>query len=181
LGILTQAVLFLFLLAAGVAALLVASPSAFFWAKLVGAGFLIWLGLRGWVKARGGVVLRAVRAHTIHGRAFLIATINAKSVAGYLAAFTQFVRPGVPIWGQMGVIGPTALVITAASFCTSSAIGAGLGRAALGAVLNLWFRRGIAVCFVIYGALLSGLAVQGRLHQRAEGRIALSEPPAGIF
>src|SRR5690606_13093366 len=90
LGILTQAVLFLFLSAAGVAALLVASPMAFFVAKLVGAGFLIWLGLRGLRNATGKVTPRQVSGGTIYGRAFLIATINAKSVAGYLAAFTQF-------------------------------------------------------------------------------------------
>jgi len=115
LGILTQALLFLFLSAAGVAALLVASPGAFFWAKLIGAGFLIWLGLRGWTRACDAVVRRVMPARSIYGRALLIATINAKSVAGYLAAFTQFVQPDVAIWGQMGVIVPTALCITAAS------------------------------------------------------------------
>ena len=31
-----------------------------------------------------------------------MATINPKSVAGYLAAFSQFVNPHVPIWQQMG-------------------------------------------------------------------------------
>lgn len=162
LGILTQAVLFLFLSAAGVAALLVASPGAFFWAKLVGAAFLIWLGLRGVLNAGRRVAARPVSGRTIYGRAFLIATINAKSVAGYLAAFTQFVQPDVPIWGQMGVIVPTALCITAASYCSYTAIGAALGRAALGAVLNVWFRRAMAVCFMIYGALLGGSAIMGR-------------------
>jgi homoserine/homoserine lactone efflux protein len=162
LGILTQAVLFLFLSAAGVAALLVTSPEAFFWAKLVGAGFLIWLGLRGVLNAGRRVTARHVSGRTIYGRAFLIATINAKSVAGYLAAFTQFVQPDAPIWGQMVVIVPTALSITAASYSSYTAIGAVLGRAALGAVLNVWFRRVMAVCFVIYGVLLGWSALQGR-------------------
>jgi threonine/homoserine/homoserine lactone efflux protein len=75
-------------------------------------------------------------------------------VAGYLAAFSQFVQPDVPIGAQMGAIVPTALVITAASYCTYTALGAALGRAALGAVFNIWLRRGMAVCFIIYGVLL---------------------------
>ena len=41
LGILTQALLFLFLSAAGITALLTTSPTAFFVAKLIGAGFLL--------------------------------------------------------------------------------------------------------------------------------------------
>ncbi len=153
-GILTQAMLFLFLSAAGVTALIAASPVAFFWAKLVGAAFLIWIGLRGWLNAAKPVAAAQTPARSIYGRAFLIATINAKSVAGYLAAFSQFVQPDVPIWDQMTVIVPTALTITAMSYTGYTAIGAGLGRMAMGAVLNTWFRRFMSGCFVIYGVLL---------------------------
>jgi homoserine/homoserine lactone efflux protein len=84
----------------------------------------------------------------------MIATINPKSVAGYLAAFSQFVQPDVPIATQMGAIFPTALLITAASYVSYTAIGAVLGRAAFAAVFNVWLRRGMAVCFIIYGVLL---------------------------
>ena len=90
----------------------------------------------------------------MYRRAFMIATINPKSVAGYLAAFSQFVQPDVPIAAQMWVIVPTALTLTAASYTTYCALGAGLGRAALGAVFNVWLRRGLALCFIVYGILL---------------------------
>jgi homoserine/homoserine lactone efflux protein len=46
LGILTQATLFLVLSALGITALIAASPTAFTAAKLIGAGFLIYLGIR---------------------------------------------------------------------------------------------------------------------------------------
>ena len=85
--------------------------------------------------------------------ALAIATINPKSVAGYLAAFSQFVPPGIPIWDQMWVIMPTALVLTTLSYCGFTGLGAQLGRSALSVVLNVWLRRVLAVCFVIYGAL----------------------------
>ena len=94
-------------------------------------------------------------------RAFAIATINAKSVAGYLAAFSQFVEPGVPIGSQMSAIAPTALTLTAASYMGYTALGAGLGRMALGAIMHLWVRRAMAVCFVAYGVLL-GAFTPGR-------------------
>ncbi|MCF6444817.1 LysE family translocator [Nereida sp. MMG025] len=159
LAILTQATVFMLLSAAGVAALLVSAPEVFAAAKVIGAAFLIYLGLRGWrasrkpirtPEGRGGVYLQALG----------IATINAKSVTGYLAAFTQFVQPDVPIWSQMGVIMPTALTITALSYTSYTAVGAGLGKLALGAVMNLWVRRAMAFCFIIYGALLGGSAFQ---------------------
>jgi homoserine/homoserine lactone efflux protein len=161
-GILTQATLFLFLSAAGVTALLAASPAAFFWAKLIGAAFLVWLGIRGWITASRPLAARHVPARSIYGRAFLIATINAKSVAGYLAAFSQFVQPDVPVWSQMTVIVPTALTITALSYTGYTAIGAGLGRLAMGPVLNTWFRRFMSACFVVYGVLLGSTALPGR-------------------
>lgn len=152
-GILTQAALFLALSAAGVTALIAASPTAFSLARIVGAGVLIWLGLRNWCRA-GRPVRVETRASGIYLRALLIATVNAKSVAGYLAAFSLFVEPDVPIWQQMRLIVPTALVLTALSYTGYTMLGVWLGRLALGAVLNVWVRRALAVCFILYGAAL---------------------------
>ncbi|MEM8592691.1 MAG: LysE family transporter [Pseudomonadota bacterium] len=160
-GILTQATLFLFLSAAGIGALILAAPDAFFSVQMAGAVLLIWLGLRGWMRAGDPVALPS-RAGSIYLRAFLIATINAKSLAGYLAAFSMFVEPTVPIWEQMVVIVPTALVLTTLSYSGFTALGAGLGRAALGTVFNAWIRRGLSACFVTYGAALGSAAWHGR-------------------
>lgn len=155
LGILCQATLFLTVSALGVTALVAASPALFEGIKLLGALILIGLGVRGfWLASvppraftpsRKGLVLRA----------FLIATINAKSVAGYLAAFSQFVQPDVPIQAQMAVIFPTALALTTLSYTGYAALGAGLGKLALGAVFNVWFRRAMALCFIAYGVALA--------------------------
>lgn len=161
-AILTQATLFLILSAAGVTALIAASTAAFQVMKFIGAGFLIYLGIRGWLMAKRPVTVEERGGGSIYWRAFLIATINPKSVAGYLAAFSQFVQPDVPIWTQMWVIFPTALTITAASYLTYTALGAGLGRMALGVLFNVWLRRVMACCFIIYGVLLGGASVPGR-------------------
>ena len=161
-AIMTQATLFLFMSAAGVTAIIAASETLFFFLKAVGAAFLIALGIRGWLTAKRPLAARPASGRSIYGRAFLIAAINAKSVAGYLAAFSQFVQPDVPIWDQMTMIVPTALTITALSYTGYTAIGAWIGRQALAAVLNTWFRRVMAACFIVYGALLGASGLQGR-------------------
>jgi len=161
-AILTQATLFLTLSAAGVTALIAASPAAFEAAKLIGAAVLIWLGVRGWMRARRPIETGMQSGGSVFWRAFMVATINPKSVAGYLAAFSQFVQPDVPIWSQMWVIFPTALTITAISYTGFTALGAGLGRAALGAVAHVWLRRAMAALFIGYGLALGSAATPGR-------------------
>ncbi|MDA7429748.1 LysE family translocator [Primorskyibacter aestuariivivens] len=153
-AILTQATVFLILSALGVTALIAASPTGFMVAKYLGAAVLIWLGLRAWYRAKLPPKADKQPSRAIYGRALAIATINPKSVAGYLAAFSQFVQPDVPIWTQMQVILPTALTITALSYCTYTALGAGIGRSALKAVFNVWLRRALALCFIFYGIAL---------------------------
>ena len=162
LAILTQASLFLALSALGVTALIAASPTGFWVAKLVGAAVLIYLGLRAWLMAGTPPRVRERGAGSVYWRALMIATINPKSLAGYLAAFSQFVQPGVPIGEQMWIIVPTALTLTALSYAGYTALGAGLGRAALGAVFNAWVRRVLAASFVIYGVLLGSTALPER-------------------
>lgn len=154
LAILTQATLFLLLSALGVTALIATSPTGFFVAKIIGAGFLIFLGLRGWRNASKPAPSAERPARHVYLHALAVATINPKSVAGYLAAFSQFVQPGVPIWQQMGVIMPTALLLTALSYTGFTLLGALMGKAALKAVFSTWIRRILALCFIIYGVLL---------------------------
>ena len=161
-AILTQASVFLVLSAFGIAALIAASPAAFGALKLLGAAFLIYLGVRGWMTAGRPIAVEASKPGGMYWRALVIATINPKSVAGYLAAFSQFVQTDVPLGQQMWVIVPTALTLTTLSYCTYTALGAGLGRAALGAMFNTWMRRGMAVCFIVYGVLLGSAHTPGR-------------------
>ncbi len=165
LAILTQASVFLILSALGITALIAASPTGFFVAKLIGAGFLIYLGVRGWMNATRPAPAGERPARHVYLHALAVATINPKSVAGYLAAFSQFIQPAVPVWDQMAFIMPTALILTTLSYTGFTLLGAALGRAALTAVFNTWIRRGMAVCFIIYGVLLGASSapyVEGR-------------------
>lgn len=157
-AILCQASLFLALSAVGVTALIAASPELFRALQLAGAGVLVWIGLRGWLQAGRPVAARADPGHVFRN-AFLIATVNAKSVAGYLAAFSQFVEPGVPLGEQMGTIVPTALTLTTFSYTGYAAMGAGLGRMALGALMSLWVRRAMSTLLAVYGVALGASAL----------------------
>ncbi|MEM9968263.1 MAG: LysE family transporter [Pseudomonadota bacterium] len=162
LAIMTQATIFLILSAFGVTALIAASEVGFAIAKWLGAGFLIYIGVRGWMRAATPHPSMPLPAASVYWRAFVIATVNPKSVAGYLAAFSQFVQPDVPIWDQMFVIIPTALTITAMSYLGFTVLGVGMGYAALGVVFNRWVRRIMSGCFVIYGILLGNATLAGR-------------------
>ena len=123
-AILTQTSLFLTLSAFGITALIATSPLAFLVLQWFGAGFLIYLGIRGW------------------------------RVANYLAAFSQFIQPHLRMASQMWVIVPTALSLTTLSYVGYCALGSGLGCTALSAIFNTYFRRILAVCFIIYGLFL---------------------------
>lgn len=136
-----RASLLLALPAAGVAALLAAAPGSLRALPLAGAGVLIAPGVRG----------RVAAGAPEPGRAFAIATIDARSVAGHLAAPSQFVEPGVPPGRQMRAIVPTAPGLTATSDTGHTALGAGLGRPAPSAILNPWVRRATASPMVAYG------------------------------
>ena len=64
----------------------------------------------------------------------------------------------------MSLILPTALTITALSYTGYTLLGALIGKAALGAVFNIWVRRGMAACFIVYGILLGiSSTPQGRV------------------
>jgi len=154
-AILTQASAFLTLSAAGITVLITTMPKLFLALQYLGAAFLIYLGIRSWLQAGKQTTLKQ-SDRGIYLRALYIATINPKSVAGYLAAFSLFVDPTTPMTQQIWVIFPTALCLTALSYVGYTGLGAGLGRAAFGVVMNLWIRRALACCFIIYGILLGG-------------------------
>src|SRR6056300_1207523 len=135
-GIFTQASLFLGLSAAGLTALMATSETTFLIVKWFGAAFLVFLGLRGWIMATRPIKSHPPSKNSLYLRAVAIATINPKSIAGYFAAFTQFVQPDRPVSQQMWVIAPTALMLTTLSYSGYCAVGAFLvGAARFGPVL----------------------------------------------
>ena len=99
----------------GVAALLLANAELFYWLKLCGAAYLVWMGISLW-RRRDGPAFAAGRdmasRAAIVRRAFLISMSNPKAILAYLAVFSQFLTPTDPLADRLVVLVPTALIVT---------------------------------------------------------------------
>ena len=105
-GTLTGNLVHAVLAAAGVSALVAASPALFDSLRLVGAGYLAWLGVRSlrsaWLTWRAGDRAMAPAApapeeaaRSFFARAFVTNLLNAKVILFYLAFVPQFVAPAL--------------------------------------------------------------------------------------
>ncbi len=93
--------------ALGVGALLVAMPTAFLALKIIGAGYLIYLGIRQLLGRRPGAstgvvvpVASPVASWRIAGEAFLVSISNPKSMIFLCAFLPQFLQADRSVTGQ---------------------------------------------------------------------------------
>jgi len=112
LGILAANALYFALSATGIAAALVASRELFLVLKWVGAGYLIWLGLR-MVLSRGPreVDTQPVILGRSFFRGFIVQGANPKALVFFIALLPQFIDPTAPVPGQLLVLGVSSVVI----------------------------------------------------------------------
>ena len=100
---------------AGMGAVIAASAELFTVLKLVGAGYLIYLGIRMWradpTPAGNGAGPGGRNGRTMFGRAFAVTALNPKSIAFFVAFLPQFITPTAPVLPQMVVLGATFLVL----------------------------------------------------------------------
>ena len=150
------AVLGVMLLSAmGLGALLAASEAAFTTAKIVGAAYLVWLGIRTF---RSDAVLRtadsAPRPRSFYLQGLLVGASNPKAVLFFAAFFPQFLDPHLPIAPQFAVL---ALTFMAFEFAVLTACALGVAR-----LLPLlrsarpvrWINRICGGLFTLMGGLL---------------------------
>ena len=117
--------------AVGISALVMASAEAFTMVKILGAVYLVWLGLKAWREAR--VLLPTIRT-TGSRQAFregiIVEALNPKTAAFFLAFIPQFVDASQPVAAQFVVLG----VISVALNTTADIVvtyGAAIARAGL--------------------------------------------------
>ena len=151
-AILSQATLFLALTILGLSSIIVNTPETLMILKIIGVIFLIYIGIRGLIDA-GKYTQPKFSFSSLFLKSFLIATINPKSLAGYLAAFTIVINPDVAIRTQMWAIVPTALTITCLNYTSLCAFGAFLKVKATTVTLNIQLRRVLSLCFILYGVV----------------------------
>ncbi|MZR15132.1 LysE family transporter [Maritimibacter sp. DP07] len=157
LGVALGALMHTVLAAAGLSALIAASPVLFELVRWAGAGYLLFLAWKAWragaVPAQGGEtrLIGAIR------RGFLTNALNPKVALFILALLPQFTAPGAgPLWAQILALGAifsvTGFVITA---------GYGMAAGLLGARLNRHARALNRVSAVVYGGLALRLVLTG--------------------
>lgn len=102
--------------AVGVSALIMASAEAFTLLKLVGAAYLVWLGIRTFRDA--GTALPAEAVTTGARRAFrdgvIVEAFNPKTAAFFLAFIPQFVDPAGSVALQFALLGSISVLLNSA-------------------------------------------------------------------
>ena len=142
LGLQLGLVLVLAIAGAGVGSLLLASMPAFTVVKIVGALYLIWLGISQ-MRARaeaGGVPAAALAAHPTFGRrvmtGFLTNATNPKGIIFMVAVLPQFIAQDAPVLPQLAILGATMVTIDTIVMH---------GYALLASSMQRWFRDPRAV------------------------------------
>lgn len=112
-GILTQ----ICALAVGLGPLIAASATAYTVLKLVGAGYLVWLGVQAIRDRRrlaeafaSGVPTRVAAVHAVRA-GYVVGVTNPKSLVFFAALLPQFVDPGEPVALQLLVLGAVFTVL----------------------------------------------------------------------
>lgn len=131
----------LFLSLVGLGALLSISASLFTAVKLIGAAYLVYLGVQMWRHAGDDLPISDAEAgNAIDGKtgwrlgfhAFAVTTLNPKGIVFFIAFLPQFIVPSSPVLPQLVLLGSTFVVL--------GGVNAAL-YAVLAGSLNRWLRK----------------------------------------
>jgi threonine/homoserine/homoserine lactone efflux protein len=154
-GAVTAVLGVMLLSAMGLGALLAASEAAFTTAKVVGAAYLIWLGIKTF---RSDAVLdtgeTAPRSRSFYLQGLLVGASNPKAVLFFAAFLPQFLNPQAPIAPQFAILAATFVTL---EFAVLTACALGVSR-----LLPLlrsarpvrWINRICGGLFTLMGGLL---------------------------
>ncbi|MEZ5666168.1 MAG: LysE family translocator [Alphaproteobacteria bacterium] len=146
---------------AGAGAVLAASATLFTALKLVGAAYLIWLGIQLWrARPEGGVALRGMRAadrRRMFWHSFVVTALNPKGIVFFVAFVPQFVDPTRPVLGQFVIFEVTFLALAAANVALW-AVMAGQLRARFQRPQALRLMNRVGGSFLIGAGLFTALA-----------------------
>ena len=110
-----SAVLLLAILSmSGVGALLIASETAFNGVKFLGAGYLVYLGIKIWRSDNGfsfheGIQATPAKRHLFR-QSFVLGMSNPKALVFFSSLFPQFIVPDAPLLPQFLILAGTSLV-----------------------------------------------------------------------
>lgn len=103
--------------ALGLGAVLAASNIAFLVLKVIGAGYLVWLGIAKWrapaVEPDAADVARGGASGGVFLQGLLVNLTNPKAIIFMVALVPQFINPAMPQWPQFLIIGVTMVAVDA--------------------------------------------------------------------
>ncbi len=156
-GAVTAVLCVMLLSAMGLGALLAASETAFTTAKLVGAAYLVWLGIKTF---RSNTALSVdgeaggQRTRSFYLQGLLVGASNPKAILFFAAFFPQFLNPAQPMAPQFAILALTfmAFEFTVLTLCA-------LGVARIVPLLKSsgpvkWINRICGGLFTLMGGLL---------------------------
>lgn len=152
--------------AAGLSAVLAASPALFNAIKYAGVAYLIWLGIQSW-RAKvdvGAVEGEAPKARTasparLYRDGFLIAISNPKLLVFAAALFPQFIDNHAPRMPQFAILVVSFVVIETFWYAVYALSGAKLAHWLTHEGRQRMFNRVTGALFVGFGAALFGYRV----------------------
>jgi len=129
----------------GLGAILNTSATLFSTLRLIGAIYLIYLGVRLWQtnqKVYESIPLSGIVSNKYVARNLFFTTVlNPKSIAFFIAFLPQFIDPAAPVVPQLLVLGGTFLVLAAVNAALYAFLAGHLRERVQGAETRLWLTR----------------------------------------
>ncbi|WP_029064168.1 LysE family translocator [Labrenzia sp. DG1229] len=149
----------------GISMILVHSADAFFVVKMIGAAYLIWIGLKALRDAFSGKVLAPSSRPARHrrtlarafGEGFLTNALNPKVSMFYLAAFPQFIPVGDGAMSAAFTLVGIHALINVAWFGAMVMLLARMSKAAGSPSFQRWLKGVTGLVFMAFGLKLASL------------------------
>ena len=156
-GALAASVVVMSLSALGLGAVLAASEAAFTVLKVVGAVYLVWLGIKTFRSGGAGLQLASdapVQPRSMFVQGFLVGASNPKALLFFAAFFPQFIDASQPVFAQFAILAGTFVV---GDFLMLTACAFGVGYIAprlRHAHVVRWINRVCGGLFTLMGGVL---------------------------
>lgn len=167
LGILLAASVYIVVVSSGLSAILIANEQAFIIVKVIGAAYLICLGIKLYSKRSESLAIKLYGTNSrwrIVRNSFLISMSNPKAVLSYVAVFSQFIDQNSPLQAQLLILVPSALVIVAMVYSGYCWIGLGVEKILDNKRKLTIFNRSIGTAYIAAGAAIIGYESVTRSH-----------------
>lgn len=151
----------------GLSALILNSVALFYMIKIIGAGYLILLGIRLWRSGFGFDVVRLSKTENLpYGKrivrlylnGLLVALSNPKAIVFTMALFPQFVEPAGPIVPQFAILIMTFMTLSFACLFAYAVMAARIQRSSAHIGLSGFLGKTFGVAFVGFGIYLASVS-----------------------